>query len=104
MARVIEREARVARDSEQEARLRPASPPVPRAVDEHEGRLVPRGGIATPAGGQGSTDDCGDTLFFIASQPHSMSVIQLPFYQPFGGMPPQITAPWLEGLEIKAKG
>ncbi len=49
-------------------------------------------------------DDCAETLFFIASQPHSMSVIQLPVYQPFGGMPPQITAPWLEGLEIRPKG
>ena len=48
------------------------------------------------------TDDCADALFFIASQAHSMSVIQLPAYQPFGGMPPQITAPWLAGLEIKA--
>lgn len=49
------------------------------------------------------SEDCADALFFIASQPHSMSVIQLPGYQPFGGMPPQITAPWLNGLEIKAK-
>lgn len=49
-------------------------------------------------------DDCGEALFFIASQPHSMAVIQLPAYQPFGGMPPQITAPWLEGLEIRPKG
>jgi NAD(P)-dependent dehydrogenase (short-subunit alcohol dehydrogenase family) len=49
------------------------------------------------------TSDCADTLFFIASQPHSMSVIQLPAYQPFGGMPPQITAPWMEGLEIKPR-
>ena len=47
--------------------------------------------------------DCADALFFIASQPHSMSVIQLPIYQPFGGMPPQITAPWLAGLEINSK-
>ncbi len=47
------------------------------------------------------TADCADALFFIASQPHSMSVIQLPAYQPFGGMPPQIPAPWLAGLEIK---
>ena len=46
------------------------------------------------------TDDCAESLFFIASQPHSMSVIQLPVYQPFGGMPPEITAPWLAGLEI----
>lgn len=49
------------------------------------------------------TEDCAESLFFIASQPHSMSVIQLPVYQPFGGMPPQITAPWLDGLEIRAK-
>lgn len=47
------------------------------------------------------TDDCAEALFFIASQPHSMGVIQLPIYQPFGGMPPAITAPWLSGLEIK---
>lgn len=45
-------------------------------------------------------DDCAETLFFIASQAHSMSVIQLPAYQPFGGMPPQIPAPWLPGLDI----
>lgn len=49
-------------------------------------------------------DDCAETLFYIASQPHSMSVIQLPVYQPFGGMPPQISAPWLEGLEIRPRG
>lgn len=49
------------------------------------------------------TEDCADTLFFIASQAHSMSVIQLPSYQPFGGMPPQIPAPWLEGLDISPK-
>ena len=49
------------------------------------------------------TGDCADALFFIASQAHSMSIIQLPAYQPFGGMPPQITAPWLSGLEIKPK-
>ncbi len=48
-------------------------------------------------------EDCAEALFFIASQPHSMSVIQLPAYQPFGGMPPQIPAPWLEGLEIRPK-
>jgi NAD(P)-dependent dehydrogenase (short-subunit alcohol dehydrogenase family) len=48
-------------------------------------------------------EDCGDTLFFMASQAHSMSVIQLPTYQPFGGMPPEIPAPWLEGLEIGPK-
>ena len=46
------------------------------------------------------TGDCADALFFIASQAHSMSVIQLPAYQPFGGMPPVITAPWLAGLNI----
>ncbi len=50
------------------------------------------------------TGDCADALFFIASQAHSMSIIQLPAYQPFGGMPPQITAPWLSGLEIQPKG
>ncbi|MDF1858693.1 MAG: SDR family NAD(P)-dependent oxidoreductase [Verrucomicrobiales bacterium] len=48
-------------------------------------------------------EDCGDTLFFMASQAHSMSVIQLPTYQPFGGMPPEIPAPWLEGLAIGPK-
>ncbi len=47
------------------------------------------------------TDDCADTLFFMASQAHSMSVIQLPLYQPFGGMPPQIPTPWLDGLGLK---
>ncbi len=49
------------------------------------------------------TSDCADALFFIASQAHSMSIIQLPAYQPFGGMPPVVTAPWLAGLEIRAK-
>jgi NAD(P)-dependent dehydrogenase (short-subunit alcohol dehydrogenase family) len=49
------------------------------------------------------TEDCAESLFFIASQAHSMSVIQLPAYQPFGGMPPQIPAPWLEGLEIRPR-
>lgn len=49
------------------------------------------------------TDDCGDTLFFMASQAHSMSVIQMPIYQPFGGMPPEIPAPWLNGLKIEPK-
>lgn len=49
------------------------------------------------------TEDCGAALFFMASQAHSMSVIQLPAYQPFGGMPPQIPSPWLEGLEIGPK-
>jgi NAD(P)-dependent dehydrogenase (short-subunit alcohol dehydrogenase family) len=47
------------------------------------------------------TTDCAEALFFIASQAHSMSIIQLPAYQPFGGMPPVISAPWLAGLEIK---
>jgi NAD(P)-dependent dehydrogenase (short-subunit alcohol dehydrogenase family) len=50
------------------------------------------------------TEDCAEALFFIASQPHAMGVIQLPAYQPFGGMPPQIPAPWLDGLEIRPKG
>ena len=49
------------------------------------------------------TTDCAEALFFIASQAHSMSIIQLPAYQPFGGMPPVISAPWLAGLEIKAR-
>lgn len=57
-------------------------------TEEHKGKMI-------------STSDCGDALFFIASQPHSMSIIQLPAYQPFGGMPPQIAAPWLKGLEIR---
>jgi NAD(P)-dependent dehydrogenase (short-subunit alcohol dehydrogenase family) len=48
-------------------------------------------------------EDCGETLFFMASQAHSMGVIQLPAYQPFGGMPPEIPAPWLQGLEIGPK-
>jgi hypothetical protein len=67
-------------------KLRPVQPSA-----EHQAKMI-------------STADCADTLFFIASQPHSMSVIQLPGYQPFGGMPPPITAPWLAGLEIKPKG
>lgn len=46
------------------------------------------------------TEECAEALFFIASQAHCMSLIQLPVYQPFGGMPPEITAPWLAGLEI----
>ena len=66
-------------------KLRPVQP-----TEEHKAKMI-------------TTTDCGDTLFFIASQPHSMSVIQLPGYQPFGGMPPPITAPWLSGLEIKAR-
>jgi len=45
-------------------------------------------------------DDCGDALFFIGSQPHSINLIQLPVYQPFGGMPPEISAPWLKGLGL----
>ncbi len=49
------------------------------------------------------TEDCGETLFFIANQAHNMSVIQLPAYQPFGGMPPEIPAPWLAGLDIGQK-
>ena len=49
------------------------------------------------------TDDCADAMFFIASQAHSVSLIQLPAYQPFGGMPPQIPAPWMENLEIRPK-
>jgi NAD(P)-dependent dehydrogenase (short-subunit alcohol dehydrogenase family) len=48
-------------------------------------------------------DDCANAMFFIASQPHSMSVVQLPAYQPFGGMPPQITQPWLDAFEIRVK-
>jgi NAD(P)-dependent dehydrogenase (short-subunit alcohol dehydrogenase family) len=47
------------------------------------------------------SEDCAEALFFIASQAHSMGVIQLPIYQPFGGMPPAITAPWLQGLGLK---
>lgn len=39
--------------------------------------------------------DCAETLFFIASQPHSVCLLQLPIYQAFGGMPPQIPQPWL---------
>ena len=49
------------------------------------------------------SEDCGDALFFIANQPHSVSMIQLPKYQPFGGMPPQISIPWLDGLDIGPK-
>lgn len=45
-------------------------------------------------------EDCANSLFFIASQDHCMGVIQLPAYQPFGGMPPEISAPWLPGLDI----
>lgn len=48
------------------------------------------------------TEDCANSLFFIASQDHCMGVIQLPTYQPFGGMPPEIPAPWLSGLDINA--
>ncbi|MEM7384183.1 MAG: SDR family oxidoreductase [Verrucomicrobiota bacterium] len=46
------------------------------------------------------TTDCADALFYIASQDHSVSLIQLPAYQPFGGMPPQVPSPWLEGLGL----
>ena len=70
-------------------KMRPVQP-----TDEHKAQMI-------------STADCADALFFIASQAHSMSIIQLPAYQPFGGMPPQITVPWLPGLDIgpgKAKG
>ena len=49
------------------------------------------------------TDDCADALFFIASQQHSISLVQLPSYQPFSGMPPEIPAPWLTGLDIQPK-
>lgn len=56
-------------------------------TDEHRSAMI-------------QTDDCAETLFFMASQAHSMSVIQLPKYQPFGGMPPQIPAPWLDGLGL----
>ena len=66
-------------------KLRPVQP-----GEEHKEKMI-------------STADCADALFFIASQSHSMSVVQLPAYQPFGGMPPQISAPWLAGLDIKAK-
>lgn len=48
-------------------------------------------------------EDCASSLFFIASQDHCMGVIQLPAYQPFGGMPPEIPAPWLPGLDISPK-
>ena len=49
-------------------------------------------------------DDCAEALCFIASQAHSVSLIQLPAYQPFGGMPPEIPAPWIPGLDIGPKG
>ncbi len=49
------------------------------------------------------TEDCADALFFIASQAHSVSLIQVPKYQPFGGMPPEIPTPWLPGLEVRSK-
>jgi NAD(P)-dependent dehydrogenase (short-subunit alcohol dehydrogenase family) len=52
-------------------------------TDEHRAAMI-------------QTDDCADALFFIASQAHSVSMIQLPKYQPFGGMPPEIAAPWLD--------
>ena len=66
-------------------KLRPVQP-----TEEHKAKTI-------------TTDDCGDTLFLIAGQPRRMSGIRLPGYQPFGGMPPPITAPWLSGLEIKPK-
>ncbi len=47
-----------------------------------------------------SCEECAEAMFFIASQPHSMSLVQLPAYQPFGGMPPSITLPWLDAFEI----
>jgi NAD(P)-dependent dehydrogenase (short-subunit alcohol dehydrogenase family) len=47
------------------------------------------------------TSDCAEALFFIASQDHSVSFIQVPKYQPFGGMPPQVPTPWLPGLEVR---
>ncbi len=59
-------------------------------TDEHRAAMI-------------QTEDCGETIFYIASQAHTMSVIQLPVYQPFGGMPPQIPAPWLDGLDISPK-
>jgi NAD(P)-dependent dehydrogenase (short-subunit alcohol dehydrogenase family) len=49
------------------------------------------------------TGDCADALFFIASQSHSVNLIQLPAYQPFGGMPPEVPSTWLSGLDIKPK-
>jgi NAD(P)-dependent dehydrogenase (short-subunit alcohol dehydrogenase family) len=49
------------------------------------------------------TEDCGEALFFIASQAHGVSLVQLPIYQPFGGMPPEIPAPWLPGLDVSPK-
>ncbi len=48
------------------------------------------------------SDDCAEALFFIASQPHCVSLVQLPIYQPFGGMPPEIASPWLESLRMGA--
>ena len=48
-------------------------------------------------------EECGEALFFMASLPHSMSLIHMPIYQPFGGMPPQINSPWIPGMEIKPK-
>lgn len=47
------------------------------------------------------TDDCAEALYFMASQAHTMSIIQLPAYQPFGGMPPEVPSPWLPGLKIE---
>jgi NAD(P)-dependent dehydrogenase (short-subunit alcohol dehydrogenase family) len=48
-------------------------------------------------------EECGEALFFMASLPHSMSLIHMPIYQPFGGMPPQINSPWIPGMEIRPK-
>ena len=49
------------------------------------------------------SEDCGQALFFIASQAHSISMIQLPIYQPFGGMPSEISSPWLSGLDFSKR-
>lgn len=49
------------------------------------------------------TEDCGDALFFMASQAHSVSLMQLPIYQAFGGMPPEVASPWIPGLDIQPK-
>ena len=57
-------------------------------TDEHRAAMI-------------QSSDCADALFFIAGQAHSVSMIQLPIYQPFGGMPPEITTPWLAGLPLR---
>lgn len=49
------------------------------------------------------TEDCANALFFIASQNHSVNLLQIPVYQPFGGMPPEIPTTWLSGLDISPK-